>query len=273
MDRLSPILRLVAQWTFFAAWSSFWMTAAIVGRLVTGSPEIALCWARRYWGRGLVWGTGCRLQIVPGFVPTPGQPYIFVMNHQSMFDIVVAFVAIPANIRFVAKKALRSVPFLGWYMRATGMVFIDRGDHAQAVHSLEQACQKIRSGANILVYPEGTRAKENGPILPFKKGPFIMAIQAGVPIVPVAIEGSGRLLPTNTLRITPGPVRVILGTPIPTAGLSRYDRLQLMSHVRDSLIDLHIGLGGQGGDKAHGIAQAGTEGVAQREQLAADSAA
>lgn len=258
-------LRNLWQWVGFGAWSFFWMSAAILWRvLFTRDSNVTLSWARRFWASGLIRLTRCDLQVAPGFVPQPGQPYVFVMNHQSMFDIVVAFTAIPVNIRFVAKKILRAIPFLGWYMISTGMIFVDRRNHRQAVQSLNEACDKIRQGASILVYPEGTRAQEGGPILPFKKGPFVMAIQAGVPIVPVAIDGSSRLLPKSSLRVTPGTVRFIMGEPIPTAGLTQDDREDLMRRVRDAIIDLHLRIGGAGGDKGEAVACAGLEGVAQQ---------
>ena len=262
MKPLVSVLRNTGQWIGFGAWSFFWMSAAILSRLVYDA-NVALSWARRFWAPGLVWITGCRLQVAPGFVPKPDQPYVFAMNHQSMFDIVVAFAAIPVNIRFVAKKILRAIPFLGWSMSSTGMIFIDRRRHAEAERSRHEACDKNRAGARILVNPVGTRAKEGGPILPFKKGPFVMAIQAGVPIVPVAIEGSSRLLPKSSLRVTPGPVRLVMGEPIPTAGLTEEDREDLMRRVRDAIIDLHVRIGGAGGDKGEAVACAGLEGVAQ----------
>jgi 1-acyl-sn-glycerol-3-phosphate acyltransferase len=262
MKRVVSVVRNTGQWIGFGAWSFFWMSAAILSRVVFDA-NVALSWARRFWAPGLVWITGCDLKVAPGFVPRPGQPYVFAMNHQSMFDIVVAFTAIPVNIRFVAKQILRAIPFLGWYMISTGMIFVDRRRRAQAVQSLNEACDKIRAGASILVYPEGTRAQEGGPILPFKKGPFVMAIQAGVPIVPVAIEGGSRLLPKSSLRVTPGTVRFVMGEPIPTAGLTEEDREDLMRRVRDAIIDLHVRIGGAGGDKGQAVACAGLEGVAQ----------
>ncbi|MCS6915389.1 MAG: lysophospholipid acyltransferase family protein [Myxococcales bacterium] len=262
MRPLDFLVNLV-RWTAFVLWSLFWMSAAILWRLLfTRDPNVTLSWARRFWAPGVIRCTGCDLRIEPGFVPQPGTPYVFVMNHQSMFDIPAAFVAIPVNIRFVAKKVLRAVPFLGWYMMSTGMIFVDRRNREQAVRSLEQACAKIRSGISILAYPEGTRAPQDGPILPFKKGPFVMAIQAGVPIVPVAIHGSSRLLPRDSLRVTPGPVRIILGDPIPTAGLTQDDREDLIKRVRDTIIDLNLKLGGPGGDKTQAIARPGFEGQA-----------
>lgn len=248
MKRTLSLLLNFGQWSFFAGWSLFWMSAAILSGVLR-DPNIPLSWARRFWGRGLVWIARCQLERHPGFIPEPGKPYIFVMNHQSLFDIVAAFVAIPVNIRFIAKKVLRLIPFLGWYMLATGMVFIDRNKREDAVKSLDEACDKIRSGISILVYPEGTRSRD-GLILPFKKGPFVMAIQAGVPIVPVAIEGCQNLLERDSLRIQGGRVDIAIGQPIPTANLSVDDRDALMERVRNALIDLHLTIGGRGGERS-----------------------
>jgi 1-acyl-sn-glycerol-3-phosphate acyltransferase len=112
------------------------------------------------------------------------------------------------------------------------------------------------------VYPKSTRTRD-GRVLPFKKGPFVMAIQAGVPIVPVAIEGGSRLLPRSSLRVRPGVVRIKLGAPIPTAGLTQADRDALIKRVRDAIIDLNLAIGGRGGDKGETVAAAGFEGLAQ----------
>lgn len=247
MKRLGFVLLNILQWSYFGAWSFFWMSAATFAGLVfPRDPDVALSWARRYWGPGLIWGTRCTLVQHPGFVPRPDEPYIFVMNHQSMFDIVVAFVAIRCNVRFVAKKILKLVPFLGWYMSATGMVFIDRENHADAVRSLDEACDKIRRGSSIFVYPEGTRSSD-GRILPFKKGPFVMAIQAGVPIVPVAIHNSASVLGRDSIVLDKATVHCKIGEPIPTRGLSLADRDQLTQKVREALIELHRSIGGPGG--------------------------
>lgn len=237
------------QWTAFALWSFFWMSAAILyGLFVRNDPHTPLSWARRFWGAGLVHLARATLIQHPGFEPEPGKPYFFAMNHQSLFDIVAAFVCIPVNLRFVAKKSLRWIPFLGWYMTVTRMVFIDRQNREDAKRSLEEACEKIKTGISILTFPEGTRSPD-GRILPLKKGLFIMAIQAGVPIVPVAIEGAHSLLKRDTPRIQPCRIDLAIGEPIPTAGLTLDDRDVLMDRVRDALIDLHVSIGGKGGDR------------------------
>ncbi|HEY0713868.1 MAG TPA: lysophospholipid acyltransferase family protein, partial [Polyangia bacterium] len=111
------------------------------------------------------------------------------------------------------------------------------------LRSLTKAAARIREGASILAFPEGTRSR-TGEVLPFKRGLFALALEAGVPIVPVAIEGSGKVLSAGTLRCVPGDVRLKVGTPIATAGRSRNGRDALMNEVRDALLDLHRQIGG-----------------------------
>lgn len=266
MRSLGWTLVNLSQAVFTAVWSAFWISAAAVMTVVTFNREIALVMARRIWGPGLIWGGLAKLEKIPGAQIDYSKPHIFVMNHQSMLDIPVAFACIPANLRFVAKKVLKYVPFLGQYMMMTGMIFVDRGNRSQAVESLRSAGEKIRAGANIIAYPEGTRSRD-GSILPFKKGIFHVAIAAQVPIVPVVAESTGKVLPRDGFRIRPGVVRFKIGEPIPTAGLTEADRDALMKQVRDAMIDLHVSIGGKGGDKRNAIAAAGQEGVGRPIEL------
>ena len=246
------------QALFLCTWSLIWISAALLVSIF--SRNLPLVMARHLWGPGLVWGAGARMEVSPLPVLDPQGPYVFIMNHQSMFDIPVAFSYLPVNLRFVAKKVLKSIPFLGWYMWRTGMVFVDRSQRSQALASLQKAGKQVRDGATILAYPEGTRSVD-GHILPFKKGPFVVAIEAGVPIVPVAIEGSHKLLPRGGFNLRPGPVRLAIGTPIPTTGLRHGDVEALIKQVRDAVIDLHVSIGGLGGDKEDAVALPGKEGI------------
>jgi 1-acyl-sn-glycerol-3-phosphate acyltransferase len=249
------------QALFLAVWTVFWISAALVCSLVSSSFPLVL--ARHCWAPGLAWASIARLELAPGPALDPKQPYVLVMNHTSMFDIVTAFALVPVNIRFVAKKVLKYVPFLGWYMWRTGMVFVDRKNRAQAVASLQAAGAQIRAGATVLAYAEGTRSAD-GTIMPFKKGPFVLAIQAQVPVVPIAIVGAHAVLPPGGFRLRPGQVRLSLGAPIPTAGLVDADVEPLMQRVRDSLIDQHVAIGGPGGDKRNAIALPGLQGVGRQ---------
>jgi 1-acyl-sn-glycerol-3-phosphate acyltransferase len=174
------------------------------------------------------------------------KPHIFLMNHQSAFDIPVAFAVIPVNIRFIAKHVLKWIPFLGWYMAGTGMIFLNRSNRREAMRSLKLAGERIRAGSNILAFPEGTRSKD-GRILPFKKGSFVLAVEAGVPIIPIAVEGTRGMLPKGSIRLRRHSLRVKVGQPISTAGIKGAERETLMNQVRDVIIQLHRDIGGEGG--------------------------
>jgi 1-acyl-sn-glycerol-3-phosphate acyltransferase len=245
IERIGYLFINLGQALFLIVWSVFWITAAIVGTLVTLDRNVALVMARRFWGPGLIWISGGRFELAPLPKVDWSRPHIFVMNHQSMIDIPLAFTAIPVNIRFVAKHVLKYVPFLGWYMWMTGMVFVNRSNRAQAVGSLRQAGERIRAGANILAYPEGTRTRD-GRLLPFKKGVFVLAIEAKVPIVPIAVEGSYDVLPSDGFRVRPRTMRMKLGEPIETAHLTEADRDALMAKVHAAMSALHREVGGAG---------------------------
>ncbi len=207
----------VLQAVFLAGWSALWITVALVTALVTRDQETALSMARRFWAPGLRWAAGAQVVVEPFPNIDWTRPHVFVMNHQSSLDIVVAFMILPVNLRFVAKHVLKYVPFLGWYMWATGMIFVHRGKRGASMGSLRDAGARVRGGANVLVFPEGTRSRD-GQLLPFKKGAFVLATTAGVPVVPVAVEGSGRCMPAGGFRVRPGVIRVKVGEPIPTTG-------------------------------------------------------
>jgi len=260
-EALYPLLNLF-QGVFLAVWTAFWITLAAVFTLLTLNRNVALAMARRIWAPTLVRGPGGRFLLEPLPDVDWSKPHIFVMNHQSMMDIPCAFAAIPANLRFVAKDELKYVPFLGWYMWMTGMIFITRpsggggANRMKAVRSLKLAGERIRAGSNILAFPEGTRSSD-GAILPFKKGSFVLALEAGVPIIPVAIEGTGKVLPPNSFRVRPGDVRMKIGEPIPTAGRTRREKDALLIEVREVLGRMHQEIGGKG---ATGEAIADAEG-------------
>lgn len=261
---LYPLMN-AGQALFLAFWSVLWISVSLFLRVVTLDTRAPLGVGRHLWAPGLRWIAGATIVRDPLPDADWSRPYVYVLNHESMFDIVVAFIVLPSPVRFIAKKVLAWVPFLGWYMWATGMIFVDRRKHDEAVRSLDRACVRIREGASILAYPEGTRSR-NGRILPFKKGPFVVAMRAGVPIVPVAIEGTARVLPCDGFRLRGGTIRVRIGTPIPTAGLADSDRDRLVRQVRDALIDLHVQIGGNGGDREDAVAAAGFEGLEGRSE-------
>ena len=157
------------------------------------------------------------------------QPVIFMGNHQSQLDPPYLLGAIPVHAVYIAKRELKWVPFIGWAAAAAGAIFIDRSNRERAVASLHEAAMKIRGGRNVVIFPEGTRTR-TGALLPFKKGGFNLALDAGVPIVPFAIQGGFRILPKGAKRVRPGLYEVRFGAPVDTAAFP--EREALMAEVR-----------------------------------------
>ena len=142
------------------------------------------------------------------------QPYVFMVNHQSNIDIPALVQALPAfQLRWIAKRELLWVPFFGWAMWAAKHIVIDRSDRSDALAVLTKARQQIDQGISIVVFPEGTRSTD-GSLLPFKRGGFLLAVKTRMPIVPVAIRGTGRILPKGSWRIARGEIEITVGSPI-----------------------------------------------------------
>jgi len=163
------------------------------------------------------------------------QQYIFMVNHQSNVDIPVIVQSLARfQLRWIAKKELLWVPFFGWAMWATKHITIDRSDPQSAVRSLERAKEKIAAGISVVLFPEGTRST-NGKLLRFKKGGFMLAVQANTKIVPVTINGSRNLLPSGAWRLCSGSIEVFVDKPIAVDGY-RAGNLRLLSdRVRETI--------------------------------------
>jgi 1-acyl-sn-glycerol-3-phosphate acyltransferase len=226
------------QAVVLCVWTAFWISLALVLLLVTLRRDVPLAMARKFWAPGLLFMAGARIEVDGGETVTWGSPYVFVSNHASLIDIPVLFVALKNNLRFVAKRELAFIPFLGWYMWATGMIFVHRGRTDRAIQSLRRAGERIRQGASILGFPEGTRSRD-GSVGPFKKGAFVVALESGVPVVPVAVEGTARVLSRDGFHVRPGTIRVRIGTPIPTSGLTLEDRNTLVDRAQAAVARLH----------------------------------
>lgn len=169
--------------------------------------------ARTMFAPGILWGCGIRLKVEGGELLSKGESYVFVSNHLSYLDIPTLFRAVPHNLHFVAKKEIKWVPFIGWYMYATGMIFVDRSNRLKAIASLDRAGKLIKKGKDVLMFPEGTRSK-NGVIGDFKKGPFMLATKADIAVVPLSVLGTEIVLPPNQSGLTPGEVVVKIGQPM-----------------------------------------------------------
>lgn len=161
-----------------------------------------------------------------------GQNYVFAANHRSAFDIYAVLAAIPVQFLFVAKSSLFKIPLFGHALARMGYVSIERGKRQEAIRSLSEAIGKVKAGANLLIYPEGTRAATR-ELLPFKKGVFFMAMQAGRPVVPVVINGTMTIQPPGTIRVHPNPIQVIFCPPLYPRDFRRKE--ELMEAVRQAI--------------------------------------
>jgi 1-acyl-sn-glycerol-3-phosphate acyltransferase len=188
----------------------------------------------RAWSRCLLALSGVRVTVTGIERIDADRSYIFMANHQSNFDIPVLLGHLPVQFRWLAKAELFRIPIFGRAMRGAGYISIDRSDRAAAFASLQQAAEKIRQGVSILIFPEGTRSLD-GSLKAFKKGGFVTAIGAGVPIVPVAVRGTYDIMPKHGMLIRPRPVAVDIGEPIPTQGLGLDSKEALMEVVRNAI--------------------------------------
>lgn len=173
---------------------------------------------------------------VSGSEYLPDGPVIFMSNHQSNFDILSLLAAMPRQFHWIAKKELFEIPVFGHSMRRGGYIPLDRGDGRKALQSLDEAAATIHMGKSVVIFPEGTRTTD-GNLLPFKRGGFVLARKAEVPVIPVTINGSGRINPANQIRLYSGAISITLHPPvIAPCGLRRSEaETWMMEKVRDQI--------------------------------------
>lgn len=200
----------------------------------SGNGVVALA---RLWSTLLLGLCRVRVRVEGREKIRPPGPYLFLSNHQSQFDIPAAVMAIPIQFRVLAKRSLFFIPIFGWVLLLAGFVGIDRSNRERAFQSIERAARRIRRGTSLLIYAEGTRSPD-GELLPFKKGGFVLAIQAGVPVIPLTICGSREVLPKGSLRIRPGVITVVVGDPIDPREYSFETKEALMGRVRGVMQDI-----------------------------------
>lgn len=164
----------------------------------------------------------------------PETSYIVTPNHQSNSDILALLRVMPLKFRWVVKRELLKIPLFGWALAGSGAIALNRADRAQSISRLQQAESKLQGGWSVLIYPEGTRSPD-GNIHAFKKGAFMMAVQTGIPILPVTCNGAFKILPRDTVALRPGHITVTIGDPIDTTGLTIEDVPQLMEKTRQEM--------------------------------------
>ncbi len=191
----------------------------------------------RWWGHTICRLAGVRVRIEGLDHITPDQTYIFAGNHASQFDIFVFQGYFPYDFRWMAKKELFRLPVFGQTMLRVGYIPVDRSNSREAMKSLDAAAARIAAGKSVLIFPEGTRSAD-GRLKEFKGGAVLLAIKAGVPLVPMAFNGSHQVLPKGRWIPDSGEIVLRIGTPIPTAGLKTKDKQQLVDTLHKAVASL-----------------------------------
>jgi 1-acyl-sn-glycerol-3-phosphate acyltransferase len=171
---------------------------------------------------------------VTGAERVPSTAVVFCSNHESNVDPPVLFKVLHRRLRVLYKAELRRFPLMGIVFDVGGFVAVERGDRDKSLAAISRGAASLKSGNSFLIFPEGTRSR-TGQLLPFKKGGFIMAIEAQVPIVPVAVHGGRNAMRKGSAFVQPVTVSVRIGSPIPTAGLTMADRDALITRVRTDI--------------------------------------
>ena len=225
--------RALFFFVFFAPLTVGCSIVAIIGTLFDATGAFAHGCAR-FWSRTSLAMAGVKLTVSGlNWVPIEG-PVIYMGNHQGNFDILALTLAIPRRFSWLAKEQLFRVPFFGAAMRRAGYIPLDRSDGRQALKSIDEAARRIREGVSVVVFPEGTRTCD-GTLLPFKKGGFILASRAAVPVVPFTINGSMAINPRNRFELYPGTISITFAEPVRPEGTGNTARELLLEQVRAAI--------------------------------------
>ncbi|MEO6326349.1 MAG: lysophospholipid acyltransferase family protein [Thermoanaerobaculia bacterium] len=231
------MLRTVWAWSAAFAATLVFGTGAILTAWIPPRGALYLRWARG-WARTVLVLSGIPVRVEVSQLAEAMPEAIFMPNHGSAIDILVLFLAVQNHqVRFLAKRSLFSIPFLGWSMGLAGFVPVDRDRKDRAREVFEELSVKLRQGLSLVVFPEGTRSR-TGELGAFKKSGFLLALKSGMPIVPIGISGARDVLGARGILLRPGVVTVRVGEPIPTAGLGVSHRRELMRQVRREIIRL-----------------------------------
>jgi 1-acyl-sn-glycerol-3-phosphate acyltransferase len=217
-DRIRYLRALLITAPLIVIYTAIMGSISVVSSLVDSTGRMQHGCAR-IWSRLILWTSGVRITVKGLGNIKPGVPCVFCVNHQSHMDIPIVLVALPVQFRFLAKKQLFSIPFLGWHLRRSGQISIDRENPRAALKSMRAASAEVQKGTPVVIFPEGGTSVD-GVMHPFKGGGFVLATHAKIDVVPVTIRGSRQVLVPKTYQVRSGNVEVTIDPPISSRDLS-----------------------------------------------------
>ncbi|GLA78177.1 1-acylglycerol-3-phosphate O-acyltransferase [Aspergillus tubingensis] len=237
VPRAAFVARCLAAYGSLLLCATYGVVASIVlriagyGRISQYATARSFKWIMRYT-------TGVTFNIIEGAEHLNTRPAVFIANHQSELDVLMLGYIFPPYCSVTAKKSLKYIPFLGWFMSLSRTVFIDRANRETAVKAFDSAADEMRTHRqSVFIFAEGTRSYSDTPeLLPFKKGAFHLALKAGVPIVPVVTENYSHVLSPRKMRFEPGTIKIKVLPPISTEGLTTADIDALTKSTRESML-------------------------------------
>ena len=224
------------------AWLGFWSAIATVvlctfiipAGLLSRIGYLAFS-ISRLWAYTMLAVSFVRTEIKNKDKIQKGKSYIIISNHQSMYDIIALVTTLGIQFRWIIKKELLKIPVFGYALYASRNIFIDRSNTASAIESINKGFERLPEGVSVMVFAEGTRSPD-GQIQEFKKGGFITAVRRKIPILPVTVNGSRRILPKKSLTMTPGKIQVVVGDPIDVTGYTIDTVQDLIDKTRQTII-------------------------------------
>jgi 1-acyl-sn-glycerol-3-phosphate acyltransferase len=235
--------RIRYWWSLFVAGALLLIFGppALLAAWLTGKREVVYPWAE-FGARNWLRLSGAKVRVTGHELLDPNQSYVFISNHRSYLDTATLFLYTGRRIGLLAKKELLKVPILGYGMGFVNVMAIDRSNRERAMETMEAATSRLRNGLSFGVFAEGTRARP-GELLPFKKGAFYMAVQAGVPIVPVAIKNTDVLMGKGTGEAKPGLIEMVLMPPIATTSTEYKEDISKLVQAVHRAVAEELGVG------------------------------
>ena len=227
--KIIAALRMIFICCFIVAYLIFIGIPVLTYCRLVSNPALAL-YLTKALDRIVLYLAGITIEVA-GKENVPASGCVYVGNHRSLVDSAAVFAGLPGDLRFLGKKEIFRIPLVSYALRTMGMIEVDRSDPEASVASIDRAVSELRSGKSIVLFPEGTRSRQD-QMLPFKKGAFVLAIKAAAPVVPFTLLGADERLKPDTIYLYPGRVKILIHDPIATDQLTLEDRHILLEKVR-----------------------------------------